>query len=228
MNNNHQTVYYHESNALGLSFNLLTFGFRQFSTTTQVEKIAIMKKLSEEFNSQVAPNEEDIKELIFDKLIDSIKITICFENYMKAFLISNGYVVHKLDKQIFSNLFDIQKKRPVLLSEVRAIRDWEIVEQRGHQIPGISKHTLGISQLLSKEYLEVMNLDENLISLCKPYFEYRNNLHFYVFENSQIGKNTYSDFVKVIEFVNNKLVVAQNRIADLIHNGQNKIKKIII
>ncbi|WP_299247512.1 hypothetical protein [uncultured Cytophaga sp.] len=231
---NYQAVYYHPMNIKGLSMNLLTFGFRQFATTKRIEKIDLIKKLSDDYDPTTSPKVEDFQELIFEQLVDTIKITICFENLMKAKLLLTGHVIHKLDKNIFPELYKEQFARPILFNEIRAIKDWEInskikTDQVGlkNYIHGILKNTLGMKELLSSRYIEIMNLDEDILSLCKRDFEYRNNVHYYIQEKLSIGKQSYFDLTKIIDFVNDEMVNLQNQLVDNLNVGENrKIKKI--
>lgn len=223
---NPQLIYMDRQNAMGLSMGLMTFGYRQFVTTMRFQKLPLLKKLSEEFSPSHAPDFSLIADLAFNNLLDSIKVTVCFENFIKALLISNGFVIHKLDKNIFGELAKEQFSNPIDFNRVQKARDWEVVSSidlpegwMRRQIKGIGKNTIGMKELLSPEYLKLLHVPENIVSLCTPYFQYRNNLHLYAGEAISFTQKDYSDFTKIIDFVNNDLVRIQNDIIDKLKKG---------
>lgn len=223
---NHQLVYMDRRNAMGLSMGLMTFGYRQFLTTKRFEKLSILKKLCNEFSPNQRPDFEQLSDLAFDSLLDSIKITICFENFMKALLLSNGFVIHRLDKNVFKDLGKEQSFKPVSVEQVRNVKDWEInnginlpEEWMRRQIKGIGKHTIGMKELLSQGYLTPLGIDDKIMKLCNPYFQYRNNLHLYSGESISLTKTDYKDFTQIIDFINRDLVRIQNMIVDQLKKG---------
>lgn len=223
---NPQLIYMDTRNAMGLSMGLMTFGYRQFLTTKRFEKLSVLKKLCEEFSPTQPPDFTLISDLAFDGLLDSIKITVCFENFFKALIISNGFVIHKLDKNVFPDLWKKQFSEPVSVGEVLQVRDWESSQGLGlpetwmnRQIKGVSKQTIGMKEMLSQGYLTPLGITQNIVDLCDPYFQYRNNLHLYAGEAISFSKNDYSDFTKIIDFINRDLVRIQNLIVDQLNKG---------
>lgn len=231
---NHQLVYRDIRNGMGMSMGLMTFGCRQFMTTKRFEKLPVLKKLCEEANRNQPPNFHLLSELAFDSLLDSIKITICFENFIKALLLSNGFVIHKLDRNIFPELGKEQFSKPISVKQITENKAWEInpsidlpEEWMRQQIKGIGKQTIGMKELLSIEYLSLLKISDDIIKLCNPYFQYRNNLHLYTGEAISFSKTDYIDFTKIIDFINNDLVRIQNMIVDKLNKGDGyKLKAI--
>ena len=231
---NHQIVYYAKQNAMGLSMNLFIFGYKQFATTTRLKNLDHLKKLC----SGLDPHSEEgygyITGFAMEQLIDSIKISICFENFMKAMLLLNDFVIHKLDRAVFPDLYKEQFIRPITLNEVRSVSDWQFVSSIDlpdpslrNQIRGLSKFTIGMKELLSPAYLSTLNMDAEVMRICTPFFQYRNNLHYYISEGFTFTRNDYDDFIKIIEFINVDLVRLQNEIVDHLKKGeQYKLKPI--
>lgn len=218
---NPQIIYMDKRNAMGLAMNLLTFGYRQFVLTKRFEKLPLLKKLCEEFKPNQPPDFSNIHDLAFNSLLDSIKITLCFENFIKGLLISNGYMIHKLDRNAFKELSKEQFSKPISVRQVLDVRDWEMINSINlpedwmkRQIKGISKQTIGMKELLSSEYLTLLKIPKSIIDLCNPYFQYRNKLHLYSGESISLSKSDYSDFVKIINFINTDLVRIQNLMVD--------------
>lgn len=97
---------------------------------------------------------------------------------MKSLLLLNGYIIHKLDKNYFETLYKQQYERPIKFAEIRKIRNWEInsnilLEDEGkkNQIKGILNTTIGMKELLSKEYIAAMNFSENILNICTPFLD---------------------------------------------------------
>ena len=80
---NSQLIYkdYYYSNHLALE--LLSFGFKHFLEMERRKKISVLKELCDELknNPNNKPNIEKSVEIGLHSLIDSIRLTICFENY---------------------------------------------------------------------------------------------------------------------------------------------------
>lgn len=235
IDSNFQIVYYHRRNAIGIADNLLTFGYRQFAATNRLKEINTLKELCESLKlKKLNPTDERIMLLAFEHLIDTIRISICFENFFKGLLLANGYVVHKLDKNTFPSLSKEQFKRPILLDEVLKQKDWEINGSLNikdiflkKQIRGILKNTIGLSVLGKKKYLEAIKFSKDIYALLKSDFEYRNNLHYYTSETFSISIDDYDSFVKIIEFVNCNVVRCQNNMIEILGKEDSyKIKKI--
>ena len=229
---NHQIVYYDPRNAMGLSINLLMFGYKQFVTTTKYKNLDALKKLSDGLSPHTPEGFNHFTDFAMEHLIDSIKISICFENFIKAMLLLNGFVIHKLDKNIFPDLSKEQYKRPVHLREILSISEWQANPKidksvPGFQINGITKLTIGMKELTSPGYLTPLNIGDKIMGICSPYFQYRNNLHYYVMEEFTFKKSDYADFLTIIKFINLNHVSIQHTVIDELKMGQNyKLKAI--
>jgi hypothetical protein len=123
-------------------------------------------------------------------------------------------------------LYQEQFIRPITLAEIRQIKNWEINDKIQttnqnfkYQIKGILKNTIGMKELTSSGYSQAMGIGQNIMTLCKPYFEYRNNIHLYMGEFLSIGKTTYTDLTTIIDFVNNNVVALQNKLVDELKKG---------
>ena len=117
---NHQVVYYRNENRLIVSVNMLTFGCEQFASTTLFKNIHTLKQVCAELDLKLELDFNLVKEFAFNNLTDSIKIAICFENFIKALLLANGFIIHKLDKTIFPALYKEQFTCPITFSEIKA------------------------------------------------------------------------------------------------------------
>lgn len=233
--NNSQIIYFHPQNAKGFAMNLMRFGISLFIKTNRVSKLDEFKHMYINSNKNLPPDLSLLSEFIFDNLIDTIKITICFENYMKALCILNGYVIHKLDKNIFPNLYKEQYKRPIKLEEILNLSEFEVnkkIKENSkpkYQIKGLLEITVGIKELLNTNYQDILNISPNFINLCKPYFDYRNRLHLFNSEEFYILPEEYKNMIEIINFVNENMIHLHNELIDFFSKGEKyKIMKIKI
>lgn len=231
---NFQVIYYSKNNSLGCAMNLIRFGYAQFLNNTKVKEINLYRNLCFDTEKNIENDKLKISSFVLNNLIDSIRIVICFENYLKAIHLANGYLIHKLNKDIFPELAKQQFSRPILLSEIINQSKWEINEKlktknenTKNQIKGIMDSTISMKVLLSKEYLSIIKFPEDIANICKTYNEYRNNLHFYISERISFSKESYQELIKLVDYVNVHVVRIHNLMINKIgKDEQYKIKKI--
>ena len=210
---NFQSCYFHPQNAKGEAMNLLRFGVSQFIETYLYKNQKKLKCLCDNI-SVSPPDTEKIKGFAFNRLIDCIKIHICFENFIKGVFLANGFIVHEIDKNIFPELYKKQKKEPIMLNEILEISEW-----KENQIKGISKRTLGTNILTKKKYTDTIEVNKEIINTITPYLQYRNNLHYYSEIIFPLSKSSYEDLQKTVAFVNNHIIRIHNMLIDDLQKG---------
>ena len=216
---NFQLCYFAPQNSQGEAMNLLSFGFRQFTDTYIYKNQETLKELCKKISTP--PDIEKISGFIFNHLIDSIKIHICFENFLKGIFLANNIIIHKLDKTRLPNLWEKQRTEPIHRDEVVRMSSWEENPKVNlpdpnmrKQIKGITRWTLGTNILTKPGYLEKINFDRNVLDIINPYLEYRNNLHYYSGESFTLSEVDYENFRKVVDFVNKNVVRIQNKLVE--------------
>jgi len=222
---NQQICYYHPNNAYGVAMNLLNFGYGQFRTTYLYKNKETLKQLSA--IADIAP--PDINQLTgftLNNLIDSIKIHICLENFLKGVFLIQRIVVHSIDKNIHKDLHEKQREMPVHIDELLDCTNWEDNTNLPFpdlkfrmQIKGIGKKTVGTNILMKEKYLESIGFNSSTASLFHPYLEYRNNLHYYTEESFTLTSKSYNNLERIINFVNSNVVDLQNKIVDILSKG---------
>ncbi len=85
-----------------------------YNSFRTIKSVYIFKNFEEYTIQLKADKNEDKKDVYwnasyYEKLIDYVKISIAFENYNKAVLIENGYLVHKIKKD--ENTKELFKKQ---------------------------------------------------------------------------------------------------------------------
>jgi hypothetical protein len=191
------------ANQLGIE--LIDFGILQY------KRISFIKDFQEFDNSlqnKVFDN-SFIEKFVSDKLVDSIRLTTCFENFLKTLLLVNGYVIHSF-KEV--DLKKIQKKRPVNIKDFLSQKE-------------LSYDTVGMYTLLSNSYKEVYKIDEKIFSISKPFFDYRNNVHLLFTEEAIFSKNFVDDVKYLNQFINNHMIRIQNKLCSMENYNHSKYLK---
>lgn len=226
---NHQSVYYCQQNSVVVALNIIAFGIKEFRRTYLFQNLDDLDTICKRIQTRTSPSIEDFQltsGFIVNHLIDCIRISICFENFFKAFLLIGGNIIHNLDRNIYPVLFKEQRKRPIHLSEVKSINNWTInpkiecePESLKNQIKGITKNTLSISTLQKDGYKAKYGITNDFLEVCKPYFEYRNNLHYYIGDSFSVTETTKTKFDRIIKFVRINMAPRHDQLIDVLKKG---------
>ncbi len=210
--------------------NLLTFGYKNFARATHVKKITELEALVNhpDFNNHQFVI-KSVQGFVFDNLLDTIKISICFENYMKAKLILNKFVIHTIaGDEKYRTLKKEQGKRPIELEEVKNIESWRQVEgQKRYCLPGLTEKTIQFNVMLNKEkYQKIIGLLPQIKEIVSKLNNQRNSLHFLIGESGDYGKGRVHELKRIIDFVETELFILQNQLIDDLNlPEERKLKK---
>lgn len=151
--------------------------------------VYIFRHFDEYVTQLQADKNEDKKDVYwnasyYEKLTDYIKISLAFENYNKAVLIKNGYLVHKIKKNgLHKELFKMQDNvQPVKIADFKKVCGFKLENRHSkYSLDGLQKNlqTINYSETLSEKFQEIIGIDATLVSRLKEIYEYRNKLHFY-------------------------------------------------
>lgn len=139
--------------------------------------------------------------------MDSVRILIFFENYMKAELIVRNFCVHSIDKTNTQradllSLAKQQDKRPVLLSEVRDIEEFVINDgKKTIHSSALKEMTIGMNVLLKPKYLEHYAFDDDILRTLKELLIQRNKLHFHSSAKFMISTGFIEDIERIHSFI---------------------------
>lgn len=151
-------------------------------------------------------------------LLDSIKISTCFENYIKAELLLARFVIHKIDRNVaqFSHLERTQKRRPIRIDEFRGMQDF-VYDETSHEyyLPGLTTNTLDYSILLNKEaYIRVHRIPQAILQLLREYNTARNTLHFLRGSGDKYDRTLIHETEKLIAFAEDHIKTKMDVLAE--------------
>lgn len=190
-------AYYDTRNQKVAAINLLFNGYRLFKGATIVRNFDVYKNMP--VGPDTPPDINLIMSFFEDSIIGETRIITCFENFMKAMLLLNGIVVHKL-ANVSKDLRQVQRERPVKIEEVFTP---ESFSQPNMADPGkweTNFQTLNFSWMLKPAYQSIINLPADVLELVRSINEERNKLHFILLGEFQFGKSTIEKYGRIIEF----------------------------
>jgi hypothetical protein len=155
---------------------------------------------------------------IHELLLDAIKISTCFENYIKARLLLNGYVIHAIrrDMKGYENLAKQQRTMPVTISDLKSVEGYVYDPKLGvNTLRGISPHTLTYSLLIGNQnYIATHGVPQGIIDILNQYNETRNTLHFLGSTSSRYDRRLLQEIDALIDYINQHLVTTHNALTD--------------
>lgn len=209
---NFQSIYRNQDNARTCAINMIDFGHKQFQSMYKYQNFDKLEELCEKgkFESE---DIDLIQEFTFNELTDNIKLGICFENLLKAILLSNLYLVHNIDHNLFRDLAKRQKREPVLFDDLFKLSRYHINRQINseefslrEQVKGLKEQTINYSILIGNEkYLKHFNLPKRLIRILRTENEKRNKLHLYNHASFEVNKSVCEDLQFVFMFIKNNV-----------------------
>lgn len=211
-------IYYAPQNRLGTAQNLFHFAFSQFNRATCIRKLDQLEELIVENGKTTEIMDEsklnELRPFIFDGLIDSIRIIVCYENFIKALLLINGYIVNVIDSNHSKQFHKNQKKRPLLLKDYCSQFPFKKDDKLDLDIiPGLTNRTLSFEIITSQQYIDLLQIPKGRITTVKKLYQKRNEIHFYVEEHFQYGKAQIDDLKELKVYTNKILEQNNNNVA---------------
>lgn len=139
-------------------------------------------------------------DFLFYRVFDVIKIGIVFENFFKAKLLLNDYLIHKINHKEKKGLKEIAKEqnaRPIDKKEIR-----EIIGNHERISDYLSDNTISYSTILNKKnYYRIFMVDNAVVDFLKGLNKERNKLHLLYSETIVLSKKEVELFEKIIDLV---------------------------
>lgn len=147
-------------------------------------------------------------------VIDSIRIVCCFENLFKARLLLSGCVVHEVDGNNAKDLRDIQRKRPILIRDLKqregvlGRRDFDFVFKL------LKPTTLSWSVLNTRAYRRRIGLPDRLFDCLSDIASRRNTVHFLAPSAVRYSAEVFAELRYVRGAFNRHVVRSHNRLRE--------------
>jgi len=198
--------------------SLVVFGAEVFKRAKTIQHLELLKQLSNDLDEKrTSPNNPFLMEFIFEYLVDSVRIIIFFENYMKAELIANEICVFQINKstQGFEDLAKEQKRRPITMREVHSISPFETNEKdKTVYHRAIKETTLGFSNLVGSKYRVFYRFDKEMLDFVTELNKKRNHLHLYDSIDFSLSRDVISKTENVNNFVDEMIQMVAPKVND--------------
>ncbi len=199
--------YVDEKEQMLVAASLLYFGYSVFKRASVIRQFAALTQYldSQKDESDFSARFPDV---FYDSFIDSVRIGLCFENYFKAKMLLNKFLVHVIDKTVNESLFKEQKLRPI---EVLKIHPGKTPNGLPVLTALLKKQTISYDTLLeNQEYTGHFNMDEQILGFLNDLNKKGNKLHVYNFDKTGMGKKSMGNYDALIRFVDNEMTSLQN------------------
>jgi len=205
------------------SLELLHFGKYHFNSSYIIENLKSLNVICENSNPTNPPKREEIEKFVINSLMDSIKISICFENFGKSILLAKGYLIHIVNKDICPELSRKQKKEPIYISElINFLQN----RKKDKSLPNsvvmnkvLLDQTINYGLMLKKEsYFSKCLLPKDQIELLKQIHNSRNQLHLANSINFKLRNTSFQEYNALKNFVNNKFNYFEDQMKNKVPN----------
>ena len=210
--------YLNEDTKTFVVWEMLRYSSKMFWGCGIIKELYKAKPLSDKaFGNEPTALSElfNLLQNIESPLLDTVRIVICFENYFKAMLLLEGYVIHRMDLNVCREKFPqfVTGKRNQLLQKSVPVRLQDIKQAEKHDDPwsvepfqSLKPQTIEFSTLLKQSkyraiYSKGKEIDSRLFPLLHHLKETRNSLHFLNIEYVASGGLGVDNFVFLRDYV---------------------------
>ncbi len=193
--------------AIDVARGCLHFAIRTIDRALIIQNIDKLLKLSKrcgEINfSDNTKLQQEFRKLrsqmlsLMEHYTDNMLIVVAYENYLKAKLLIEGYLIHRIDsnQEEYKTISRRQKKHPIKVSDIA-----EITNVNSHKYldglvyKSLLDTTLSISTLLSPNYVKATGLPVSIVDILRSSVKERNKLHYLVLVLFPVGNKDFQNY----------------------------------
>lgn len=188
----------------------VVFGSEIFHTALLIKDLSLLKDtFLRSINNQISENDYKklISPFIFESYTDAFKICVFFENYLKARLLQNGYIIHKIKANPnYSSLSKKQQTQPISLTDLLNHDKESLTEPKEIILnSSLTNCTLSISTMLEFKYNEIIRLPAEILKTVKILTNKRNEIHFLNDWEFIISTSLLNNLEIMLSFVRNQI-----------------------
>jgi hypothetical protein len=221
--------YVSDTARLYVAWSMLCSSSKLFWGCGMIENLDRVKSLCQAIGDEPAATSElfELLQTIESTVLDAVRIAICFENYFKAKLLLDDYVIHQMDLDVCRQFYPqfvkntgkvlLQKTSPILIVEIKQAEKQDCYSIEPLQT--LTKQTITMGILLGQpKYRAVFSRDQapddqKLFSVLLKLNDTRNTLHFLNIEYVA-GGMAIDDFVFLRDYVSSHIDALANKIGD--------------
>lgn len=170
-------------------------------------------KLADEILKRHREGESDLytKLNVEPDLLGIIKIMTAIENYFKAEILDQEFIIHKINDRE-KTLKKRQKSEPIHLSEIADFKKQKIKDE-GTFILALDNITINFSDIINSEsYLKLLSTKTEIIDIIKDLAKERNTLHYMTTLSSVFSDHVNYRYKTLKDNINSELLDLNERI----------------
>jgi hypothetical protein len=146
-------------------------------------------------------------------VLDAVRIVCCFENLFKARLLLSGAVVHEIDKNVCPSLASQQRKRPVLIRQVKAAEGLLGKRDIDYSFRCLQPTTIRWHVMAGEAaYRKRIGVPQHLWECLKDIAARRNTLHFLALQMTTYNVRVFDELAFILNSFNRFVVGGHNRL----------------
>lgn len=208
-------MYWSGKNTALTAVYLIRYGWMQFMRARLVEEVELLKSINAQ--GKRPEHEKAIKELVMDGVVDAVRICICFENFMKAKLLADGFIIHELDQNAeeLKELARKQRKEPISLRNIEEVcGGWQRTPDGSGCLKGVRRQTLKLSCMLKPDYQKQIRLPLDVARSVDKFAAKRNELHLYLSDGLSTSTEAIASLEGMIAFAHGPMVTMHDSIIE--------------
>jgi hypothetical protein len=192
-----------------IALNVLGAGGRLFLQTSVIRHLDRLAQLNEKGASSMMAMSRLLWRLD-PPVIDAVRIVCCFENLFKARLLLSGCVIHEIDRNKDRSLWELQRKAPLLIREVKRREGLSGLRDIDYSFALLKQTTLAWRVLGEADYQRRIGIDARLFEVLSEISSRRNTLHFLAPTGVLYGARQFND-LRYIRACYNRFVVCPHK-----------------
>jgi hypothetical protein len=202
-------LYYNKASQSHVAGSLIRFGAEAAARANIIQGLDFLKKCNKALQAQQDYDRDlVVHRFALDYIVDSIRILMFFENYMKAELVINNFCVHQVDKSN-ANRLDLkvlakrQDEQPITVDEVQQVEQF-VIDAQANIVnnAGLKETTIGVNTLLKPKYLDLYAFDDEILIAVKKLNVLRNKLHLSDSIEFELSNQFVDDIERIWSFIN--------------------------
>ena len=147
--------------------------------------------------------------------INDILICTSLENFLKAKLLWNGFIIHRINKKLNNAFEKKQRITPIQISEIKRLEGVFYKKRNDYSFNLLTSQTISLHTLINNaDYLNILKVPQRILPFIRELKSMRNTLHFSISRGRATGSRVIDDYRFVIEYLRRNATKKHNHLID--------------
>jgi hypothetical protein len=148
-------------------------------------------------------------------LINDILLCTSLENFLKAKLLWNGFVIHWIYKKLNRRLANKQRTTPIRISDIKKLEGVFYKKRNDYSFKLLRSKTISLHTLINNAgYLNVLKIPQRILPFIKKLQSMRNTLHFSTSRGRATNIKVIDDYSFLVEYLKGNATKKHNHLID--------------